>query len=137
VAQLCQDESSDVTKDDHGKKFESDNDNFFEALAREIKAKARVVAMMVAQRKIPKRRRPTMSTHVTIGPPRPLSCVTMRNARRKDCPDPSATRRTKTRQHTEKSSPTTSTNVPWHTDGNELFSALLCKYGAQLFCILF
>ncbi len=53
VAQLRQDESGDVTEDDHGKKFVSNDDEFFEASARENKTKATAVAMMVAQREIP------------------------------------------------------------------------------------
>jgi hypothetical protein len=45
--------SSDVTKDDHGKKFVSNDDKFFEASAQENKTKAMAAAMMEAQRKIP------------------------------------------------------------------------------------
>jgi hypothetical protein len=45
--------SSDVTKDDHGKKFVSNDDLFFEASARENKRNATAVAMMEAQREIP------------------------------------------------------------------------------------
>jgi hypothetical protein len=33
AAQLCQDESGDVTADDHGKKYVSNNDKLFEASA--------------------------------------------------------------------------------------------------------
>ncbi len=45
--------SGDVTEDDHGKKFVSDDDEFFEASARENKTKATAAAMMEAQREIP------------------------------------------------------------------------------------
>ncbi len=58
AAQLCQDKednllSGNVTKDDHGKKFVSADDKFFEASAQENKTKATAVAMMEAQREIP------------------------------------------------------------------------------------
>jgi hypothetical protein len=58
AAQLRQDEednlrSGDITEDDHGKKFVSDDDEFFEASARENKTKATAAAMMEAQREIP------------------------------------------------------------------------------------
>ncbi len=46
-------QSGDVTKDDHGKKFVSNNNKFFEASAREKKTKATAAAMMEAQREIP------------------------------------------------------------------------------------
>jgi hypothetical protein len=45
--------SSNVTKDDHGKKFVSNNDEFFEASAQENKTKATAAAMMDAQHEIP------------------------------------------------------------------------------------
>jgi hypothetical protein len=53
AVQLRQDKSNDVTKDNHGKKFVSDDDEFFEASARENKTNATAVAMMVAQRELP------------------------------------------------------------------------------------
>ncbi len=45
--------SSNVTKDDHWKKFVSNDDEFFEASARENKTKATAAAMMESQREIP------------------------------------------------------------------------------------
>jgi hypothetical protein len=45
--------SGDVTEDNHTKKFVSDNDEFFEASARENKTKATAAAMMEAQHEIP------------------------------------------------------------------------------------
>jgi hypothetical protein len=45
--------SGNITKDDHGKKFVSDNDEFFEASAQENKTKAMAAAMMEAQSEIP------------------------------------------------------------------------------------
>ncbi len=44
--------SGDVTEDDHGKNFVSDEDEFFEASSRENKTKATAAAMMEAQREI-------------------------------------------------------------------------------------
>jgi hypothetical protein len=41
--------SGNVTKDDHGKKFMSEDNEFFEASARENKTKATAAAMMEAQ----------------------------------------------------------------------------------------
>jgi hypothetical protein len=45
-------QSGDVTKDDHGKKFVNDDDEFFGTSARVNKTKATAAAMMEAQRKI-------------------------------------------------------------------------------------
>jgi hypothetical protein len=45
--------SGNITEEDHRKKFVSDNDEFFEASARENKTKATAAAMMEAQHKIP------------------------------------------------------------------------------------
>jgi hypothetical protein len=45
--------SGDVTEDNHGKKFVSDVNKFFKALAQENKTKATAAAMMEAQREIP------------------------------------------------------------------------------------
>jgi hypothetical protein len=44
--------SSNVTKDNHGKKIVSNNNEFFEASAQENKTKAMVAAMMEAQHEI-------------------------------------------------------------------------------------
>ncbi len=54
AAHLCQHKednlrSGNVTKDNHGKKFVSNNDKFIEASAQENKTKARAVAMMEVQ----------------------------------------------------------------------------------------
>ncbi len=45
--------SGNVTKDNHGKKFVSNDDGFIEASAQENKTKAMAAAMMEAQREIP------------------------------------------------------------------------------------
>jgi hypothetical protein len=45
--------SGDITEDNHGKKFVSDNNEFFEASTQENKTKATATAMMEAQCKIP------------------------------------------------------------------------------------
>jgi hypothetical protein len=45
--------SGNVTKDNHGKNFVSNNDEFFEVSAQENKTKTTAAAMMEAQRKIP------------------------------------------------------------------------------------
>ncbi len=45
--------SSNFTKEDHGKKFVSNDNKFLEALARENKTKATAAPMMEAQHEIP------------------------------------------------------------------------------------
>jgi hypothetical protein len=114
----------------------SNNDEFFEALAQENKTKAMAATMMEAQHDILIKEE-VYDEYVCYNG----STTTMESSNNKECKErlsgPIDDKCTKTRRCTKKSSPTTPMNAPWHTDGNELFSALLCKYDAQLFCILF
>jgi hypothetical protein len=125
--------SGNVTEDNHGKKFVSNEDKFFEALARENKTKATAAAMMEAQHEIPNEEEAYDKYACYDG-----STTTMESCDDKECKERLSRPIDDTMgEDKAKYKEELPTNAPWRTDGDELFSTLLCKYDAQLCCILF